>query len=131
MSDWRLALELAPDRSVVAGSKQDLVDALARGADLRVYTEFLFEEHIEPGGRPGAPEQDGLIREVIDFRETIVIGSSYAAGITTLRQALHPPFGFHGSPRMSFFLYTVGGEQAAAHELWEAGGRPRLGETEG
>jgi hypothetical protein len=115
---WTLALELRPDRSVASGSKQAVVDALARGADLRVYTEFLFEEHIEPGGRPGAPEQDGLIREVIDFRETIVIGGTYAAGITTLRQALHPPFGFNGGPKMSFFLYTIDGEQACANVVF-------------
>jgi hypothetical protein len=118
VSDWRCALELAPDRSVTTGSKQAVVDALARGADLRVYTEFLFEEHIEPGGRAGQPEQDGLIREVIDFRETIVVGGSYAAGITTLRQALHPPFGFNGGPKMSFFLYTVDGEQACANVIF-------------
>lgn len=118
MSDWSLALELRPDRSVAAGSKEALVAALARGADLRVYTEFLFEEHIEPGGRPGAPEQDGLIREVIDFRETIVVDGRHAAGITTLRQALHPPFGFNGTPKMSFFLYTIDGEQACANVLF-------------
>jgi hypothetical protein len=115
---WALALELRPDRSIAAGSKQAVVDALARGADLRVYTEFLFEEHIEPGGRAGEPEQDGLIREVIDFRETIVVGEAYAAGITTLRQALHPPFGFNAAPKMSFFLYTVDGEQACANVVF-------------
>ena len=118
MSDWRCALELRPDRSVAAGSKADLVAALGRGADLRVYTEFLFEEHIEPGGRAGAPEQDGLIREVIDFRETIVVEERYAVGITTLRQALHPPFGFNGDPKMSFFLYTVDGEQSCANVIF-------------
>ncbi|MBM4408690.1 MAG: hypothetical protein FJ038_08880 [Chloroflexi bacterium] len=103
---------------MAAGSKQAVIDALTRGADLRVYTEFLFEEHIEPGGRPGEPEQDGLIREVIDFRETIVIEGRHAAGITTLRQALHPPFGFNGGPKMSFFLYTVDGEQACANVVF-------------
>ncbi len=118
MSDWTLALELRPDRSVASGSKEAVIAALSRGADLRVYTEFLFEEHIEPGGLAGAPEQDGLIREVIDFRETIVVDDRHAAGITTLRQALHPPFGFNGTPKMSFFLYTVDGEQACANVLF-------------
>ena len=118
MNGWACALELRPDRSVAGGSKAGLIDALGRGADLRVYTEFLFEEHIEPGGRAGAPEQDGLIREVIDFRETIVVDGRHAAGITTLRQALHPPFGFNGTPKMSYFLYTVDGEQACANVLF-------------
>lgn len=114
MSDWKLALELRPDRSIAAGSKDELIAALARGADLRVYTEFLFEEHIVPGGTDD-PTQNGLIREVIDFRETIVVEGRHAAGITTLRQALNPPFGFNGTPRMSYFLYTTDGEQAAAN----------------
>ena len=55
---------------------------------------------------------------MIDFRETIVIGDAYAAGITTLRQALQPPFGFNGGPKMSFFLYTVDGEQACANVVF-------------
>src|SRR4029078_12483942 len=38
---WTLALELAPDRSVTAGSKAGLAATIGRGADLRVYTEFL------------------------------------------------------------------------------------------
>ena len=111
---WTLALELAPDRSVRAGSKADLAAAIGRGADLRVYTEFLFEEHIVPGGN-GDPSQDGLIREVIDFRETILVGDGHVGAITTQRQPLEPPFGFNGTqPRMSFFMYTSDGEQALA-----------------
>jgi hypothetical protein len=111
---WTLALELAPDRSVRAGSKADLAAAIGRGADLRVYTEFLFEEHIVPGGN-GDPSQDGLIREVIDFRETILVGDGHVGAITTQRQPLEPPFGFNGSEaRMSFFMYTSDGDQALA-----------------
>ncbi len=111
---WTLALELVPDRSVVAGSKADLAAAVGRGADLRVYTEFVFEEHIVPGGN-GDPAMDGLIREVIDFRETILIDDRHVGAVTTLRQPLEPPFGFNGSdPKMSFFMYTGDGEQAHA-----------------
>jgi len=116
-SAWVCALELDAGRSVIGGSKQSLVEALARGADLRVYTEFLFEEHIVPGG-DGDPTNDGLIREVIDFRETIVVDGRHAAGITTLRQALHPPYGFLGDAKMSYFMYTVDGEQACANILF-------------
>ena len=111
---WTLALELGPDRSVTAGSKADLAAAVGRGADLRVYTEFLFEEHIVPGGN-GDPSQDGLIREVIDFRETILVGDGHVGAVTTQRQPLEPPFGFNGTePRMSFFMYTSDGDQALA-----------------
>jgi hypothetical protein len=112
-TDWTTILELAPDRSVVAGSKAALADAVRRGADLRIYTEFLYEEHILPGG--GDPALDGPIREVIDFRETLLVEDRHAAGITTLRQPLEPPHGFNGrDPRMSFFLYTMDGDQALA-----------------
>src|SRR3954453_10488336 len=111
---WTLALELAPDRSVKAGSKANLAAAIGRGADLRVYTEFLFEEHIAPGGN-GDTSQNGLIREVIDFRETILVGAEHVGAITTQRQPLEPPFGFNGTePRMSFFMYTSDGDQALA-----------------
>jgi hypothetical protein len=113
-SGWSTVLELAPDRTVVAGSKAALADAIGRGADLRIYTEFLYEEHILPGG--GDPTWSGPIREVIDFRETILVDDAYVAGITTLRQPLEPPHGFNGpDPKMSFFLYTMDGEQALAN----------------
>ncbi|HEX7221863.1 MAG TPA: hypothetical protein VF231_01330 [Candidatus Limnocylindrales bacterium] len=110
---WTLALELGPDRGVRTGSKVALAEAVSRGADLRVYTEFLFEEHILPGG--GDPALDGIIREVIDFRETILVDGHHVGAITTQRQPLEPPFGFNGTePRMSFFMYTGDGDQALA-----------------
>ena len=111
---WSTVLELAPDRSEAAGSKAALADAIRRGADLRIYTEFLYEEHILPGG--GDPALDGPIREVIDFRETLLIDDRYVAGITTLRQPLEPPHGFNGrDPKMSFFMYSMDGDQALAN----------------
>jgi len=116
-NDWTTALELRPDRSVAAGSKEALVAALARGADLRMYTEFVFGEHIEPGWT-GDPSLHGLIREVIDFRETIVVDGRHAAGMTTLRQPLHPPFGFNGTDaKMAYFFYTSDADQARANIL--------------
>lgn len=120
-SQWQCALELRPDRSVAGGSFDGLCGAIGRGADLRVYTEFLFEEHIVPGG-DGDPRRNGLIREVIDFRQTFLLGGRHAAGITTLRQPLHPPFGFNGrQPKMSFFLYNMDGHQACANLLLDDG----------
>jgi hypothetical protein len=117
MTAWDCALELASDRSVTAGSLEALAAAIARGADLRIYTEFAFEEHIRPGG-DGHPTHDGLIREVIDFRETMLVGDTRVAGVTTLRQPLEPPFGFNGKqPKMSYFLYQSDGRQACANLL--------------
>ena len=116
-SAWTPALTLSSDRSVAGGSPDALAAAIGRGADLRVYTEFVFEEHIVPGG-DGDPSHDGVVREVIDFRETILLGGSHVAGVTTLRQALFPPFGFNGDPRMSFFLYQGDGRQACANLLF-------------
>src|SRR5439155_153374 len=84
MTGWHCALELGSDRAVAGGSRDALVSAIEHASDLRVYTEFFFEEHIAPGG-DGIPEHDGLIREVIDFRETMVVNGTLAAGIPTLR----------------------------------------------
>jgi len=113
---WTAALTLSSDRAVAGGSPADLATAVSRGADLRVYTEFLFEEHIVPGG-DGDPGHDGVIREVIDFREVILLAGHHVAAVTTLRQALTPPFGFNGEPRMSYFLYQGDGRQACANVL--------------
>lgn len=44
---WTCVLTLDATRSVVAGSGQALVDAIRRGADLRIGTEFLHNEHID------------------------------------------------------------------------------------
>lgn len=118
-SSWKCALELKPDRSVAAGSYEELCSAIRRGADLRVYTEFLHEEHIAPFS-PNAGcrsrKNDGLIREVIDFRETLLIDDRHVAGITLLRQPMEPTTGFNGAqPRMAFFLYNMDGHQACAN----------------
>jgi hypothetical protein len=114
---WTAALTLASDRSVASGSAADLAAAIGRGADLRIYTEFLFEEHIAPGG-DGDPAHDGLIREVIDFRETLLLEGRHVAAVTTLRQPLQPPWGFNGTdPKMSYFLYQGDGHQGCANVL--------------
>jgi len=117
---WQCLLELTPDRTPVSGDRHKLRDAIAHGADLRVFTEWLFEEHIAPDlSRPMRDEEAGLIQEVIDFRQTIVVDSDNAVGITNLRQAILPLIGFNpnGSPRMSFFMYDLDGRQACANVL--------------
>ena len=115
-SGWTCALELAPDRSITSGSPSSLSDAIARGADLRVYTEWRVEEHLVPyGDLPSRPENNGVIQEIIDFRQTYLLDNCHVAAITTLRQPLTPTVGFNGQrPKMSFFLYNRSGEQSCA-----------------
>jgi hypothetical protein len=65
MTRWRCALELDSQRKVVAGSTRQLADAVARGADLRIYTEFRHNEHIDVDSK-----NQELIREVAEFGVT-------------------------------------------------------------
>lgn len=80
-ADWVCQLELNQHRQVQAGSPQSLVQTIASGADLRIYMEFFHEEHIAPFGSPATrdPSLHGLIREVIDFRQTYLIDQRYVA----------------------------------------------------
>jgi hypothetical protein len=116
-SNWRCALELNSARSVVSGSTADLAHAIRNGGDLRVYTEWFFEEHIAPDLKNPDPAHNGLMREIIDMRETMLIADSYAAGITTLRQPIVPVIGFNPNApnRMSYFMYGMDGQQACAN----------------
>ena len=117
-SNWKMALELSPKREVTSGSYAQLAEAVGRGADLRIYTEFTHEEHIAPFGTPATrdPKHNGLIREVIDFRQTYLIDNRHVAGVTLYRQPLEPTQGFNGNqPKMSYFLYNMTAEQACAN----------------
>jgi len=118
-SSWKCALSLSSDRKITSGAFSDLAAAVARGADLRLYTEFYHEEHISPGSTtPGIDDarNHGLIRESIDFRQTILLDESHVAGVTILRQPLEPTTGFNGTqPKLSFFMYNMTGEQSHAN----------------
>lgn len=118
-NQWRCAVELSPDSLVTAGSFADLAEAVGRGADLRLYTEFLHEEHVAPGSTtPGIADErnHGLIRESIDFRQAMLVGGTHVVGATLLRQPLEPTTGFNGTrPMMSFFMYNMTGEQSHAN----------------
>jgi hypothetical protein len=106
---WQTALTLNSSREVTAGSSQTLTAAIARGADLRIYTEFLHNEHIDP-----ASTSNERIREVAEFGVTMLIEKEWAAGIMSLRQPIELPVGFGPRPSMSFFLYNQDGTQAIA-----------------
>ena len=106
---WSCPLTLNSDRSPRQGSAEALAAAIRRGADLRIYTEFRYNEHLDPGSTISE-----VIREVADFRVTYLLNDHWTAGIITLRQPINVPDGFGPRASMSFFLYNQDGQQAIA-----------------
>ena len=106
---WKNVLELGADRKRVSGSEIALSDAIRRGADLRIYTEFRYNEHIDVKSK-----NDELVQEVSEFRVTYLLDNHWVAGIMNLRQPIEPPNAFGPRPSMSFFLYNQNGQQAIA-----------------
>ncbi|MEO6908491.1 MAG: hypothetical protein ABI210_11435 [Abditibacteriaceae bacterium] len=117
MTNWQCALELDESRKIVTGSEANLAAAIGRGADLRVYTEFRYNEHIDV-----TSDNTEMMREVSEFGITYLLDKRWAAGIMNLRQPIELPDGFGPRPSMSFFLYNQNGQQAVA--------RPYLDGTE-
>ena len=68
MTAWTCALTLDSTRQTIAGSETALVDAIRRGADLRVYTEFRHNEHIDVGST-----NSELVCEVAEFAVTYLV----------------------------------------------------------
>ncbi len=114
---WRSVLALNSDRTLQRGSAEELNAAIQRGADLRILTEFRFNEHINPDST-----DTELIREVCDFQTVYRLDDRWVAGIMTLRQPVSLPDRFGPRPSMSFFIYNQDGEQGIA--------RPYLDGTE-
>jgi hypothetical protein len=108
-SAWKSVLELNDRRVTTGGSGAALCGAIQRGADLRILTEFIYNEHIDTRS-----ENSELVREVSDFRVTYLIEDRWAAGIMSLRMPIEPPEGFGPRASMSFFLYNQDGQQAIA-----------------
>lgn len=119
MSAWKCILQLDQQRNVVAGSTAGLVEAIGRGADLRIGTEFRHNEHIDVT----SPSNE-LIREVAEFGVTYLIDGRWASGIMSLRQPIELPNGFGPRPSMSFFLYNQDGTQAIARPLLDGAKTP-------
>ncbi len=109
MKSWKNVLELSSNRNIVSGSEKALCDAIGRGADLRIYTEFRHNEHIDTSS-----DNNDLISEVSEFHETCLLEKRWAAGFMTLRQPVSLPDRFAPRPSMSFFLYNQNGQQAIA-----------------
>ena len=109
MVPWNCVLELNTERHTVAGSEKALADAIRRGCDLRVYTEFIHNEHIDV-----TSDSTERIREVAEFGVTYLLADSWTAGVMSLRQPVSLPDGFGPRASMSFFLYNQNGQQAIA-----------------
>ena len=106
---WRCVLELDAARNLSGGSDQALAEAVGGGQDLRIYTEFRHNEHIDV-----TSDDDELVQEVAEFRVTYLVDGRWVAGIMSLRQPVELPVGFGPRPSMSFFLYNQDGGQAIA-----------------
>jgi len=116
MTNWQSVLELDASRRVVAGSERALADAIRRGADLRIYTEFRHNEHIDV-----TSDNPELVQEVSEFRVTYLLRDDWVAGIMSLRQPVELPAGFGPRPSMSFFMYNQDGQQAIARPFLDGG----------
>jgi hypothetical protein len=122
MTKWGSVLELDSQREVIAGSPDALCAAIRRAADLRIYTEFIHNQHIDP-----TSASDELIREVSEFRATYLVEDRWCAGIMTLRQPITLPDGFGPRASMSFFMYNQDGQQAIARPHLDGGTPPEGG----
>ncbi len=119
---WRNTITLDASRSVVSGDVLALRQAIARGADLRVYSEFRHNEHIDT-----ASDNDDLIQETMDMRATYLVDERWCAGVITLRQPVTLPSGFGPRPSLSLFLYNEDGSQAIARPMLD--GAPLAGRS--
>ena len=62
MAENKVLLELDMQRNVLSGSMADLADGIRKAGDLRIYTEFRHNEHIDTSS-----DNNEMIREVSDF----------------------------------------------------------------
>jgi hypothetical protein len=120
MSQWPCVLELDHTRMITAGSEVALCNAIRNGADLRIYTEFRHNEHIDV-----TSDNPARIQEVSEFRVTCLLEDRWSAGFMTLRQPIALPDGFGPRSSMSYFLYNQNGQQAIARLLLD--GPPATG----
>ena len=109
LGGWKPALVLDNKGNTIAGDGDELCAAIRRGADLRIYTEFLYNEHVDTKS-----DNSEIVQEVSEFHITYLLDDRWAAGIMTQRQPIEPPIGFGPRPSMSLFLYNQNGRQAIA-----------------
>jgi hypothetical protein len=120
--NWRLVLTLDRDRQVIGGSPEELRRAIRGGADLRIYSEFYHDEHIDLDS-----DNHELVQETMDMRATYLVDDRWGAGLISLRQPVQLPDGFGPRPSLSLFLYNENGQQAIARPFLD--GPPSIGPT--
>lgn len=121
ITKWTSVLELNSAQKVTAGSEKALSDAIRRGADLRIYTEFRHNEHIDLQSK-----SNELVKEVSEFAVTYLLDNRWTAGAMSLRQPVDLPDRFGPRPSMSFFVYNQNGQQAIARPFLD--GKPAAGQ---
>ena len=112
---WKNVLEYNFDKKITGGSCEALKSAVKGGADLRIYTEFKHNEHIDISSK-----NHELIKEVSDFPVTFVVDNRWVAGVMTFRQPVTLPDRFGDRPSMSFFMYNQNCDQAVARPYLDA-----------
>ena len=119
-SAWRCVLTLDQRRQRKTGDPSELRAAIGRGADLRIYSEFFHNEHIDTKST-----STELIQESMDMRCTYLIEQRWVASQLTLRQPVELPVGFGPRASLSLFMYNEDGRQAIARPYLE--GPPKRG----
>lgn len=123
MSTPKCVLSLDMQRNITGGSPEALQDAIRNGADLRVYTEFHHNQHIDTSS-----DHNELIRETSDFPATYLIDDRWVCAMMTQRQPATLPDRFGARPSMSFFMYNQDGRQAIARPYLDGAGEdPTIG----
>jgi hypothetical protein len=102
-------LSLNSKREIIYGSTSRLNEKIISGADLRICTGFLHNEHIDISSC-----DDQLINETSTFAQTVMIDERWSAYFMTLRQPVALREGFGSPNALSLFLYNQDGQQAMA-----------------
>ena len=116
LKKWNSVLEYDSQRNITSGSPEALRDAIRRGADLRIYTGFQHNEHIDTRS-----DNDDLIQEVSDFPCTYLIDDRWVCAMMTFRQPVQLPGSFGRRASMSFFMYNENGYQSIARPYLDGG----------
>ena len=108
-------LSLDENRSITEGSTRKLNEEIRKGAEIRISTGFLCNEHIDVES-----DDDQLMVETTHFEETVLIDDHWSAYYMTLRQPVSANQGLFGDPSsLSLFLYNQDGRQALARVIMD------------
>ena len=114
MSKPETVLVLDSERKIIKGSAELLNRKIKSGADLRICTGFLHNEHIDLKS-----DDHQMIAETSTFQETVLIDGKWSAYFMTLRQPVALPDGFGLPNSLSLFLYNQNGQQALARVVMD------------